>query len=136
MLERGLYLLVCFTFNHWHTNSDDPSLHPQCVLVIHSSKRFLVEQIVPPPFILADAIISLTLAEGQQDEGREGVTIYHLHKVNMILISFIENLLCASVSMKFCHNMDFDAKLNCMKFETKRKLFKRILEKFKESRNA
>lgn len=81
MLERDLYLLVCLAFNHWHTGLDDPSLYPQCVLAIHSSKRLLVEQIVPPPFILADAIINLTLAKGQRHEGREGMTAYYLTKV-------------------------------------------------------
>lgn len=82
MLERDLYLLVCLAFNHWHTGLDDPSLYPQCVLAIHSSKRLLVEQIVPPPFILADSIINLTLAKGQRHEGREGMTAYYLTKVN------------------------------------------------------
>lgn len=81
MLERDLYLLVCLAFNHWHTGLDDPSMYPQCVLAIHSSKRLLVEQIVPPPFILADAIINLTLAKGQRHEGREGMTAYYLTKV-------------------------------------------------------
>lgn len=81
MLERDLYLLVCLAFNHWHTGMDDPSMYPQCVLAIHSSKRLLVEQIVPPPFILADAIINLTLARGQRHEGREGMTAYYLTKV-------------------------------------------------------
>lgn len=86
MLERDLYLLVCLAFNHWHTGLDDPSLYPQCVLAIHSSKRLLVEQIVPPPFILADAIINLTLAKGQRHEGREGMTAYYLTKVTLILL--------------------------------------------------
>lgn len=82
MLERDLYLLVCLAFNHWHTGiEDNPSLYPQCVLAIHSSKRLLVEQINPPPFLLADAIISLTLTKGQRHEGREGMTAYYLTKV-------------------------------------------------------
>lgn len=81
MLERDLYLLVCLAFNHWHTGIEDPSLYPQCVLAIHSSKRLLVEQISPPANLLADAIISLTLAKGQRHEGREGMTAYYLTKV-------------------------------------------------------
>lgn len=83
MLERDLYLLVCLAFNHWHTGIDDPQLYPQCVLAIHSSKRLLVEQIHPPPFLLADAIISLTLTKGQRHEGREGMTAYYLTKVRL-----------------------------------------------------
>jgi len=82
MLERDLYLLVCLAFNHWHTGIDhDPAMFPQCVLAIHSSKRLLVEQITPPPRLLADAIISLTLTKGQRHEGREGMTAYYLTKV-------------------------------------------------------
>ena len=81
MLETDLYMLVCLAFNHWHTGIDDFMHYPQCVLAIHSSKRLLVEQITPPPFLLADAIINLTLAKGQRHEGREGMTAYYLTKV-------------------------------------------------------
>lgn len=81
MLERDLYLLVCLAFNHWHTGLEDPAQYPQCVLAIHSSKRLLVEQINPPPFLMADAIISLTLSKGQRHEGREGMTAFYLTKV-------------------------------------------------------
>lgn len=86
MLERDIYLLVCLAFNHWHTGIEDPQQYPQCVLAIHSSKRLLVEQIQPPPFLLADAIISLTLTKGQRHEGREGMTAYYLTKVSDLLI--------------------------------------------------
>jgi hypothetical protein len=47
---------------------DDPASYPEYVLAIHSSKRLLVEQISPPAYVLADAIISLTLAKGQRHE--------------------------------------------------------------------
>jgi calpain-15 len=85
MLEPDLYLLVCLAFNHWHTGIDDPSLYPQCVLAIHSSKRLMVEQITPPTYLLADAIISLTLQKGQRHEGREGMTAYYLTKGELFL---------------------------------------------------
>ncbi|XP_055710187.1 calpain-D [Phlebotomus papatasi] len=91
MLERDLYLLVCLAFNHWHTGIEDPSLYPQCVLAIHSSKRLLVEQISPPGFLLADAIISLTLTKGQRHEGREGMTAYYLTKGWAGLVVMVEN---------------------------------------------
>ncbi|XP_021707581.1 calpain-D isoform X2 [Aedes aegypti] len=91
MLERDLYLLVCLAFNHWHTGIDDPSLYPQCVLAIHSSKKLLVEQITPPPYLLADAIISLTLTKGQRHEGREGMTAYYLTKGWAGLVVMVEN---------------------------------------------
>ena len=47
---------------------DNPANYPEYVLAIHSSKRLLVEQISPPAYVLADAIISLTLAKGQRHE--------------------------------------------------------------------
>lgn len=70
MLERDLYIVVCLAFNHWHTGMEDTSSYPEYVLAIHSSKKLLVEQISPPAFVLADAIISLTLAKGQRHEVR------------------------------------------------------------------
>lgn len=54
---------------HIHVSGmDDPASYPEYVLAIHSSKRLLVEQISPPAYVLADAIISLTLAKGQRHE--------------------------------------------------------------------
>ncbi|XP_055544626.1 calpain-D [Wyeomyia smithii] len=91
MLETDLYLLVCLAFNHWHTGIEDPSMYPQCVLAIHSSKKLLVEQINPPSYLLADAIIGLTLAKGQRHEGREGMTAYYLTKGWAGLVVMVEN---------------------------------------------
>lgn len=47
---------------------EDPMHFPEYVLSIHSSKHILVEQIAPPSYVLADAIISLTLVKGQRHE--------------------------------------------------------------------
>ncbi|XP_011503492.1 PREDICTED: calpain-D-like [Ceratosolen solmsi marchali] len=91
MLERDLYIVVCLAFNHWHTGMEDTSSYPEYVLAIHSSKRLLVEQISPPAFVLADAIISLTLAKGQRHEGREGMTAYYLTKGWAGLVVMVEN---------------------------------------------
>ncbi|KAJ8679634.1 hypothetical protein QAD02_015421 [Eretmocerus hayati] len=91
MLERDLYIVVCLAFNHWHTGIEDTSNYPEYVLAIHSSKRLLVEQISPPAFVLADAIISLTLAKGQRHEGREGMTAYYLTKGWAGLVVMVEN---------------------------------------------
>ncbi|XP_033247436.1 calpain-D isoform X2 [Drosophila miranda] len=91
MLERDIYLLVCLAFNHWHTGIEDPHQYPQCILAIHSSKRLLVEQIIPSPHLLADAIISLTLTKGQRHEGREGMTAYYLTKGWAGLVVMVEN---------------------------------------------
>jgi calpain-15 len=91
MLERDHYLLVCLAFNHWHTGIEDPSLYPQCILAIHSSKKIIVEQIPAPLYLLADAIINLTLAKGQRHEGREGMTAYYLTKGWAGLVVMVEN---------------------------------------------
>lgn len=91
MLERDLYILVCLAFNHWHTGIEDPSLYPQCVLALHSSKNLFVERIAPPPYLLADAIISLTLTKGQRHEGREGMTTFYLTKGWAGLVVMVEN---------------------------------------------
>lgn len=56
------------TVNVYVSGMDDPASYPEYVLAIHSSKRLLVEQISPPAYVLADAIISLTLAKGQRHE--------------------------------------------------------------------
>lgn len=86
MLEPDQYLLVCLAFNHWHTGMEDPSSYPQYVLAIHSSKKIMAEQLSPSVYILADAIISLTLARGQRHEGREGMTAYYLTKVRVTYV--------------------------------------------------
>lgn len=81
MLEPGCYLLVCLAFNHWHTGVESiTSQYPEYVLALHSSKRFLLEQLNSSYHLLADAIINLTLAKGQRHEGREGMTAYYLTK--------------------------------------------------------
>lgn len=73
-LEPGLYLIVCLAFNHWNLNPAEGAVthYPPCVLALHSSKRLLVEHITPSPFVLADGLISLTMAKGQRYE----VSIY------------------------------------------------------------
>ncbi|XP_055597140.1 calpain-D isoform X2 [Uranotaenia lowii] len=91
MLESGLYLIVCLAFNHWHTGIEESFTYPQCVLAIHSSKYLLYEQISPPTYVLADAIISLTLTKGQRHEGREGMTAYYLTKGWAGLVVMVEN---------------------------------------------
>ena len=46
----------------------DPSLYPDYVLALHSSKRLLVEQLRSSYHLLADAIINLTLAKGNKND--------------------------------------------------------------------
>ncbi|KAG5890796.1 hypothetical protein JTB14_007190 [Gonioctena quinquepunctata] len=91
MLEAGAYVVVPLAFNHWHTGIDDVTLFPRYVLAIHSSKNIVAENIQPPTYILADAIISLTLARGQRHEGREGMTAYYLTKGWAGLVVMVEN---------------------------------------------
>lgn len=91
MLEPGCYLVVCLAFNHWHTGVSEPTLYPEYILALHSSKRLLVEQLNSSYHLLADAIINLTLAKGQRHEGREGMTAYYLTKGWAGLVVMIEN---------------------------------------------
>ncbi|RWS27772.1 calcium-dependent cysteine protease-like protein [Leptotrombidium deliense] len=93
MLEPGVYIVVCLAFNHWHTTFNNADQYPKFLLAIHSSKRSLVETIPPPSFILADAIIKLTLCKGQRHEGREGMTAYYLTKGWAGLVVVVENRL-------------------------------------------
>ena len=44
----------------------EPSLYPEYVLAFHSSKRLLIEQLNSSHHLLADAIINLTLAKGEE----------------------------------------------------------------------
>ncbi|KAF5286769.1 hypothetical protein FQA39_LY04192 [Lamprigera yunnana] len=99
MLEPAEYVLVPLAFNHWHTGLEDTEAYPsdqrlilyRYVLAVHSSKKLLAEQVIPPTHILADAIISLTLARGQRHEGREGMTAYYLTKGWAGLVVMVEN---------------------------------------------
>ncbi|ENN80201.1 hypothetical protein YQE_03371, partial [Dendroctonus ponderosae] len=91
MLEPGEYIVVPLAFNHWHTGLDEICAYPKYVLGIHSSKKLLAEHIKPPSYILADSIISLTLARGQRHEGREGMTAYYLTKGWAGLVVMVEN---------------------------------------------
>ena len=61
MLEPGCYLVVCLAFNHWHTGVQ--ATFPDYILAIHSSKRLLAEQLSSSYHLLADSIISLTVAK-------------------------------------------------------------------------
>ncbi|XP_071036347.1 calpain-15 isoform X2 [Parasteatoda tepidariorum] len=93
MLEPGMYIVVCLAFNHWHTSLNTYEQYPRFLLAIHSSKRILVEKVLPMPHILADAIILLTVAKGQRHEGREGMTAYYLTKGWAGLVVVLENRL-------------------------------------------
>jgi len=95
MLEPGCYLVVCLAFNHWHTGlGSDPGAYPDYLLALHSSKRLLAEQLSSSYHLLADSIISLTVARGQRHEGREGMTAYYLTKGWAGLVVMVENRHC------------------------------------------
>ncbi|CAG0883680.1 unnamed protein product, partial [Darwinula stevensoni] len=91
VLETGQYLVCPLSFNHWNTGLEDPEQYPKYVLALHSSRSVLVEQVAPPTYHHADAIIALTLAKGQRHEAREGMTAYYLTKGWAGLIVVIEN---------------------------------------------
>ena len=91
MLEPGCYLVVCLAFNHWHTGIQLETSYPDYILAIHSSKKLLAEQLSSSYHLLADSIISLTVAKGQRHEGREGMTAYYLTKGWAGLVVMVEN---------------------------------------------
>lgn len=68
VLYQQFVLRYQFQSNLLISGMEDPATYPEYVLAIHSSKRLLVEQISPPAYVLAGAIISLTLAKGQRHE--------------------------------------------------------------------
>ncbi|XP_028035624.1 calpain-D isoform X2 [Bombyx mandarina] len=93
MLEKGWYLVVCLAFNHWHTGLEAAggADWPRHVLAAHASKPLRLRRPRPPPHLLADAIIGLTLARGQRHEGRQGMTAYYLTKGWAGLVVMVEN---------------------------------------------
>lgn len=91
VLEPGIYVIACLSFNHWHTSFATSDEYPSFLLGIHSSKKLLVETLTPPSFLLADVMISLILAEGKRHEGREGMTAYYLTKGWAGLVVVVEN---------------------------------------------
>lgn len=84
-LEPGLYLIVCLAFNHWDLSPGEGTVthYPPCVLALHSSKRLLVEHITPSPFVLADSLISLTMAKGQRYEVIKTPSFYTLQTFSL-----------------------------------------------------
>uniref|UniRef100_T1J9T8 Calpain-D n=1 Tax=Strigamia maritima TaxID=126957 RepID=T1J9T8_STRMM len=98
MFEPGSYYVVCLAFNHWGTEIKNPESYPKCIFAIHSSKRLLVEQIIPYSHFMADAIINLTrpnnaiiISNVSFFKGREGMTAYYLTKGWAGLVVMIEN---------------------------------------------
>jgi hypothetical protein len=64
------------------TGLTEPSLYPEYVLAFHSSKRLLIEQLNSSYHLLADAIINLTLAKGNNWQGDQ---IGHFLQIGLLL---------------------------------------------------
>jgi hypothetical protein len=64
------------------TGLTEPSLYPEYVLAFHSSKRLLIEQLNSSYHLLADAIINLTLAKGNNWQGDQ---IGHFLPIGLLL---------------------------------------------------
>lgn len=92
MLEPGIYFVTPLAFNHWHTSvGAHVDQFPYFLLAMHSSKKLLVENVFPSSYLLADAIINLTIEKGTRHEGREGMTAYYLTMGWAGLVVVIEN---------------------------------------------
>ncbi|XP_064608761.1 calpain-15-like [Liolophura sinensis] len=92
LLEPGQYIVLGTAFNHWQTGTRQHDY----VLSVHSPKAVMVEQLSAGnsrtfQYVLADAIIQLTMAKGTRHEGRQGMTAYYLTHGWAGLVVVVEN---------------------------------------------
>lgn len=81
ILEPGEYVIICTAFNHWQTKSIQYAMeYPKFLLSVHCSKQLLVETLKPSKFVLADAMIKLSMAKGRKHHAREGLIAYYMTK--------------------------------------------------------
>lgn len=92
MFEPGIYVIVCFGFNHWQNTIDEFEKYPKFVLSLHSSNPLSIETLNPYTYILADSLIKLTLSQGKRHAIRERMIVYYLSKGWSGLTIVIENL--------------------------------------------
>lgn len=92
ILEPGEYVILCTAFNHWQTKSIQYAMeYPKFLLSVHCSKQLLVETLKPNDFVLADAIIKLSMSKGQKHYAREGLIAYYMTKGWSGLAIVLEN---------------------------------------------
>lgn len=92
ILEPGEYVILTTAFNHWQTKSIQYAMeYPKFLLSVHSSKQLLVETLRPSEFVLADAIIKLSMEKGQKHFAREGLIAYYMTKGWSGLAIVLEN---------------------------------------------
>lgn len=68
MRQTLIYMELSHKLKYYILGIDSIEQYPKFLLAMHSSKRLLVETVSPPTFILADALINLTLSKGQRHE--------------------------------------------------------------------
>lgn len=93
-------LLFSILFISSSPGFESPDQYPQFLLSIHSSKRLLVETLPPPSFLLADAIISLTLSKGQRHEVSDVQFTLELGGIFLIFFEFFWSIIFLSLKVE------------------------------------
>lgn len=91
LVEEGVYIAVVTAFNHWRGGGGrqytSESQYPSYVLAVHSSRAVMMEQLPMTEFLLADAIIWMTITNGKTHTGIPGISIYYVsHEMAGLLV--------------------------------------------------
>lgn len=71
MLDKGVYLLAMYAFNHWQMKSENSgsqksgsNLRPAFIMSFHSSRAIQVQPYAPTPMIIGDTLIEMAISKG------------------------------------------------------------------------
>ena len=79
MLDKGVYLISTYAFNHWNTIPKPAQyLRPRFVMSLHSSRVITVNCHNPAPSIQGDTMIELVTAKGRKKQHDDNVFSYYL----------------------------------------------------------
>lgn len=73
MVDKGLYLVAIYAFNHWNSAVADTiqtgrNLRPRFIMSAHSSRYVTINAYCPSPTIIGDTLIELTLSKGRKKQ--------------------------------------------------------------------
>lgn len=96
LLDKGIYLLTIYGFNHWNNRSIDSTktgqnLRPRFVLSLHSSRFVTINCFCASPTLMGDTLIELTLSKGREKMHTEDVYSYYLHENWAGIVVVLEN---------------------------------------------
>lgn len=82
MLDKGVYLIALYAFNHWNSASSSTktgqALRPRFVLSLHSSRLITINCHCPVPTMQGDTMIELVTAKGRKKQHDDNVFSYYL----------------------------------------------------------